>query len=174
MSEENIDKDNTFIAKDLMDAADQISKDMVYKEDIRDGIWFHVDDTPYEEFYYECHRMGSGSGLFDFMMPDDYRYQMINKALDIISNYEDERDYCEGIDENVPIYTSELLEWLASRSNRYSYVEDAVSDYGIDTNNFDLIRTIGMGYYKELEEVLYLAKGWIEDNFTFEDEDDED
>lgn len=180
MINENIKnlENDAFVAINLADAAHKISNDMIYvKNEGRGNYWTYKEDTAYTEFFFECHRDNNISNdknsIFNFMLPDDERYEMIHKALDIMMNYDDEGDYTEGIDENVPIYTSNLLAWLSSRNDRYAYVEDAVKEYGIDSNDFDLIGCIGMGYYTELEEVLYLAKDWIESNFTFSNEDAE-
>jgi len=130
-----------------------IFDDMEYKEDIRNGIWSHKTET-YQDFFMICHAE---------MFPDDHKYEMIHGALDIILNYDDD-DYSEGIDSKVPIYNHELLSWFSSSMNRVSYTEDAIKEYGIDDNNVDLMKIIMMGYYKEQEEVLYLAIEWIKDH----------
>ena len=60
----------------------------------------------------------------------------------------------EIADNNVSIYTSDLLEWC---KDNYSYVEDAIREYGFpnDSNNTpDLIRAIQQGqYYYNYEEI---------------------
>lgn len=85
------------------------------------------------------------------MLPDDYRYEFIEEALDAIAE-------CEGpadeIQLEADIYTHYLLKWLASRSDRYSFVDDAVADYGVP-EPFDTIKVIAWGQLREKEEVLY-------------------
>lgn len=53
---------------------------------------------------------------------------------------------------NVDIYTYDLLEWA---KDNYSYIEDAVQEYGIDAQNFDFIGLIRQGQYKYIEETLF-------------------
>lgn len=55
-------------------------------------------------------------------------------------------------DNNVDIYTYDLMEWA---KDNYSYIEDAVQEFGIDAQNFDFIGLIRQGQYKYIEETLF-------------------
>ena len=58
----------------------------------------------------------------------------------------------EICDNNVDIYNSDLWEW--AKDNEY-YIEQAINEYGIDSNNFDLIRLFQQGQYYYYEEICY-------------------
>lgn len=58
-------------------------------------------------------------------------------------------------DNNVDIYTYDLLEWV---KNNYSYVEDYVKEFGIDSQNFDFIEIIRGGQYLYIKQTLYNNK----------------
>lgn len=58
-------------------------------------------------------------------------------------------------DNNVDIYTYDLLEWA---KGNYSYIEDYVKEFGIDSQNFDFIGIIRGGQYLYIEQTLYNNK----------------
>jgi hypothetical protein len=60
-------------------------------------------------------------------------------------------DFVEFADQNVDIYYSDLFEWA---KGNYSYIEDYVKEYGIDTQSFDFIKIIQGGQYLEKYEEL--------------------
>lgn len=68
-------------------------------------------------------------------------------------NYQD--DICDIIhdiaDNNVDIYTYDLMEWV---KDNYTYVEDYIKEFGIDSSNFDFIEAIRGGQYMYIEEKL--------------------
>lgn len=55
-------------------------------------------------------------------------------------------------DANVDIYTSDLLEWNVSN---YEYTEQAVDEFGMCDNRFDMIKAIQSGQYLFFERALY-------------------
>lgn len=129
----------------------------------------HQDNSPYQELYIHVH---------DHMLPDDYRYQMIRDIISGLSEYlsdmSDEITDITDIDTyevmeyiNVPDYTSTLLNWLSSRTDRYTYVDLAISMYGKQDTIIDDIR---YGYIYELNEVLELIISYISKNFDLEEE----
>ena len=131
---------------------EEILNDMEWKEEIRSGIWTHKTNT-YQEFFNHCH---------DYMLPDDFRYKMIHDILEEMNGYEDHEDYVYEILENiVPVYTHDLMAWLSSSNSRYSYADDAVSEYG---HGESIINDISMGYLFELQEVYALINEWLDDN----------
>lgn len=58
----------------------------------------------------------------------------------------------EVCDNNVDIYNSDLWEW--AKDNEY-YIEQAINEFGIDSNNFDLIGLFQQGQYFYYEETCY-------------------
>lgn len=57
----------------------------------------------------------------------------------------------EIADNHVDIYWADLCEWAKGNSG---YIEEYVSEYGIDSNNFDFFRLIQGGqYFRNLEEL---------------------
>ena len=69
-----------------------------------------------------------------------YNYQdCINDIIEDIAN------------QNVDIYTSDLLEWA---KDGYNYIEDYVREFGVDSNNFNLLDIIRGGQYLYIEQTL--------------------
>ena len=58
----------------------------------------------------------------------------------------------EICDNNVDIYNSDLWEW--AKDNEY-YIEQAINEFGIDSNNFDLMQLFRQGQYYYYEEICY-------------------
>ena len=128
----------------------EILKGMEYKEDIRNGIW--VNNNPdYQELFFYVH---------DGMLPDDFRYKMIH---DVLSNMDDYADEMELIESLIPVYTSDLLNWLSSNNNRYTYCDEFKDEYGISDER-SIIDLISGGYYQELQEVYDLIVEWLDEN----------
>lgn len=74
--------------------------------------------------------------------------------------YEYSEDYISDrihdiADGNVDIYTKDLIDWLHESSDAIEYVEEAVSEFGIDSKNFDLIKLFQSGQYLMYERELY-------------------
>lgn len=105
------------------------------------------------------------------MFPDDLRYEYIQDALQIIADEEDEDFWSERVDSDVDVYTSDLTGWLASRGDRYSYVDDAVEEHGYPKGG--LVHALQMGQYKEREEVLYLVRDYLTEQAEDDDCDDD-
>jgi len=137
----------------------RILNNMIYDESIRSGIYKCKDDT-YQDLMHFAH---------GDMLPDDFRYKMIHDSLCIIADDDyDEDDVNESLDSHIPVYTNDLMRWLSSSNSRYSYVDEAISEFG---KGDSIINDIMIGYYQELSEVFYLVNEWIDDNF---DEDDQE
>jgi len=127
----------------------EILNGMEYK-DIRNGIWINTNDT-YQEFFHHAH---------GDMLPDDFRYKMIH---DVLSNMDDYADEMELIESLIPVYTSDLLNWLSSNNNRYTYCDEFKDEYGISDER-SIIDLISGGYMMELQEVYDLIVEWLNDN----------
>lgn len=128
----------------------KILKGMEYKEDIRNGIWVNNDQT-YQEFFHHCH---------SDMLPDDHRYRMIHDILANMESYDDEYELLESL---IPVYTSDLLNWLSSNNTRYTYCDEFKEEYGISDER-SIIDLISGGYYQELQEVYDLIVEWLDEN----------
>lgn len=79
------------------------------------------------------------------VLPDDWRYQMIEDALDAIAE--------DGEDATLEpaIYTHELTGWLHSSADRFGYCDEAIEEYGKPEG---LTQLLQIGMAKEQEEVL--------------------
>lgn len=58
----------------------------------------------------------------------------------------------EVCDNNVDVYNYDLWEW--SKDNEY-YIEQAINEFGIDSNNFDLMQLFRQGQYYYYQETCY-------------------
>jgi hypothetical protein len=86
----------------------------------------------------------------DFL-PDDWRYDKIQDALEFIMDVEYPDDgSSEFADGAVDIYTADRIKWLGSNLNRASYCDEAARDYG---HGIDIVSMIGWGQCMEAEEI---------------------
>lgn len=90
------------------------------------------------------------------MLPDDWRYSMVEDAVDAIANLADDADEDAIIEARdtieADIYTHALTGWLHSRNDRYAYCDDAMEDYG--HIKADLCAILSMGQQREKQEVF--------------------
>ena len=107
------------------------------------------DDAP--EWMRDVVRAGHGD-----MMPDDWRYEMIEEVLDAIAELDDNADDNEvsdavaGIEPS--IHTSNLTRWLASHVARVGYVDEAQND-GLVSPSCGLVARLQMGQLAEYAEI---------------------
>lgn len=130
------------------------------RKSIRDKeIWVTKDNRPQwlEDLIFKAH---------DHMLPDDYKYQFIYDALTTISENEDKDDQFEDICNSVSDYTHELTGWLHSRTDRYSYCNEAIEENG---EYQDIIKLLQDGEFKERNEVYYSVLCSLEDHIDLED-----
>lgn len=80
-----------------------------------------------KELVHDAHKDGSEWG----MLPDDTRYEMIREAVQWIADSDDDRleDLMSAFADEGSVYTGEQIAWLASRLDRYSYVDAWVEEY---------------------------------------------
>lgn len=100
-------------------------------------IRLKTTDENISTLIYEAHK---GS------LPDDYKYQFVHEALELIAEYEE----LDEIGVEADIYNSDLLKWLSSNLNRADYVDEAVSEYGYE----NLYTALRYGQMLEKDEVL--------------------
>jgi len=106
----------------------------------------------------ECH----GS-----MLPDDTKYAMIQECADSLNDREtlDIEDIFEIADGLVDVYNAERTRWLSSSLDRAYYIDDA-QDEGLLAEDSDTFTRIGVGQFKEYEEILYaLTRAFSECEF---------
>jgi hypothetical protein len=85
--------------------------------------------------------------------PDIYRYQFLYEALRVIA-----AGHGAMVARTSP---HELVSWLASRDDRYIYVDEAVAQQGHGGSVLDDLRA---GMLWEKTEVLYAVRGSLEDH----------
>jgi len=145
------------MAKNVKDLAGEMSAQFTTDKRSNGDVYYHLKDGHrgtmdwMNEVCYAGHKDGS-PGPFSSMLPDDYRYEMINDCLDVLSESDDEDEAREQLDGKVPVYTGQLTAWLASNVNRPGYCDEAVSEGLVDGS--DIMQTISCGYLRELEEVF--------------------
>ena len=86
------------------------------------------------------------------MLPDDWRYEFIEDAVDLLAECEDPGDAIERLEPNV--YTHDLTAWLHSRGDRMGFVDDLLGDNAF-RSGYELL---AMAQFAEREEVLYQVK----------------
>ncbi len=90
------------------------------------------------------------------MLPDDFKYQFIHTALELMSEYDDAD---EGLDSLEPdTYNRDLLKWISSNLSRANYVDEAYENAGYD----GLYNTIRYGQLEEMREVYALVREGLE------------
>lgn len=105
------------------------------------------------------------------MLPDDFRYRFIESAVDHFAEEDsDPDDYGEGVDSAVPVYNATRLQWIASNLRRANYVDDAVSEFGME--DFNLFQALGYGLYAEISEVFGQVSQALQDMVAADQEED--
>jgi len=92
------------------------------------------------------------------MLPDDWRYEFIQDALNALENDGDENG--PDIDNLYP-YTADRLNWLASRLDRHGYCDEAAEDMGESPKQ--IVDFIALGMDRELREVFDLVRERLEE-----------
>jgi len=90
------------------------------------------------------------------MFPDDTKYNMIQECADSLREYKSlgTDNVFEIADGLVDIYNSDRTDWLSSHLSRAYYI-DAAQEEGLLTEDADTFTRIGVGQFKEYEEILY-------------------
>ncbi|MCP5468559.1 MAG: hypothetical protein H7A32_04745 [Deltaproteobacteria bacterium] len=86
----------------------------------------------------------------DFL-PDDFRYETIHSALCAFADCHFDEELDE-IKVEADIYNHELLKWLSSNLNRIGYCDDAIVEFGLQSN--DLMTLITYGQRMEIDEIV--------------------
>jgi hypothetical protein len=95
------------------------------------------------------------------MLPDDWRYEFIVQALNVLD---------EGSDLEPDINMSDLCSWLASNVNRVAFVDEAREERGAES--LGIVEQLQYGQLAEKQEVLDQVTAFLEE--LTEDDEDED
>lgn len=122
-----------------------------------DMFWFVADEAPewVRDLCYVAHDFGS-------VMAEDWRYQFIVDALDAFEECDDPDDVLP----EAPHTVSEKTAWLASRNDRYDYVDEAVRELG---HGESIIDDIAMGMEAEMREVFDSVRSSLEEMIENDD-----
>ena len=130
--------------------------------EVRPNIWTTRGENTPEWVRDLCHDAHGD------MMPDDVRYGMIPDALSALEEYGDEDEARDSIE--APIYTSKLTDWLGSRADRTSYVDEARQEF--EPSDMGIVGDLMRGWLMEAWEVFDSVQGSLEDRAESEAEDD--
>lgn len=107
-----------------------------------------------EEICYKAH---------DDLMPDDWRYWMIHRLAEAISEYVEQHgdwpdpdELNDIVDTAMPVYYGEQADWLASNGIRATYCDEA-EDEGRIPDDASIMDRIAAGFYYEFEHVAYIV-----------------
>lgn len=92
----------------------------------------------------------------DGMLPDDFRYEMIEEALDTLVRAEGDDEQAQEDLPEPPIYNAERLRWLASHLERVGYCDEVCEESGVEAS-VGILDRIAIGYRAEQEDVLALV-----------------
>jgi hypothetical protein len=110
-----------------------------------------ADEAP-QWFLDLCHEAHGG------MMPDDWRYEFIQDALNAPADGADE----DRLDQDALYpYTADRLDWLASHLDRPGYCDEAAADAGGPPAEVLAFVTLGMD--REMREVFGLVRAKLEE-----------
>jgi hypothetical protein len=112
-----------------------------------------TDDAPQElkDLVHTTHAIHATHGG---MLPDDWRYQFVSDALDLLADCENPDD----ADPEVDIYTYDLTAWLHSRVDRVYYLTEALEAGSIN----DGFALLSYAQYLERCEVLNSVRSSLE------------
>jgi len=138
----------------------------VCKRDSGEQYFTLKDDAP--EWMKDVCRAAHDDGD---IMPDDFRYEFIAEAVEIIAT---RNDFDDAVYEMEPdVYNNELLKWVGSSLSRASYVDDAAEEYGPAASLFE---GLARGQLAEKHEVFHQvleALRELEEDAEDEPDDDE-
>lgn len=136
-------------------------------------IWTIADHNACPQWVKDlCHAAHTDPDGGD-MMPDDWRYEMIVEALDLLADCDDEDDAQERADEaEAPVYNAERLRWLASHLWRASYCDDGAKEFGDE--RADTLSRLACGYLYEWRIVFASVLASVKDEAEERNDSDPD
>ncbi len=102
----------------------------------------------------------------DFL-PDDWRYRFIWESLIQIGEAEPEDEPLEDLYQwiEADIYTSDLLKWFGSNTQRIGYVDEARNEYGCEHLD-SVVDEIRVGQEREKHEVFFSVLNSLKEQVT--------
>lgn len=126
--------------------------------------WLEYRTRPDDEKFITC-KAGAPDWVKDIvfdahdnMLVNDYSYEYVNDALEVIMETDSQEDAQECMENRTEIYNSEMIKWLASNLGRAEYVDEAVSNYGYK----DLYSALQLGMAFERAKVLDIVWAGLE------------
>ena len=137
-------------------------------DDTGRNIWTIADHSACPKWVRDmCHAAHTDDDGAD-MMPNDWRYEMIVEALDVLSDTTNEDDAQARADEHEPPgYNRDRMLWLSSHSFRPAYCDEAAKESG---GELDTLDRIAEGYLLEWRRVFAVVMGACRDEATDRDE----
>jgi hypothetical protein len=105
------------------------------------------------------------------MLPDDWRYTLISRVAGLMEDAEDVHDLSGEVMDLADVYTSDLCDWLGSRTSRVGYVDEA-RESGLCGSDTDTGAMLGLGQGMELAEIYGLLLEALEEWVDEAEEDD--
>ena len=90
-------------------------------------------------------------------MPDDWIYRDIEKALQILSECDNQADLPNYVDSAVDIYTHDLKEWAANHPMAIEYIDRA-----LESGESEFIPATMAAQYERLSDVVYILARELE------------
>ncbi len=98
----------------------------------------------------------------DGMFPDDYKYEYIIDALELIASQDNDACIEDLLAEiEADCYNHQLLKWLASSNSRVEYVDRYFDEFVGERE--DLIKQISLGQWLEKTEVANIVLQTLRD-----------
>lgn len=85
-------------------------------------------------------------------LPDDFVFEVIFESLHALLDHDDTQEANDSLEADFG--NADLLAWVSSNLGRASYVNDAVREYGLDADSFDLFKTLQLGQLAEKQEIF--------------------
>lgn len=98
--------------------------------------------------------------LHDDMLPDDWRYELIVRVCQTVSDFE--TDALEPLDDPLfepDVYWSALASWVYRGSTSAHYCEQYMKEFGPNFESFEMI--LQGGQMKEMEEIYRLMQEYV-------------
>lgn len=115
---------------------------------IKDEYNIHQENTEYSWINNIIH----DAHMVDDVMPNDYIYQFIRDAVDIISECETEEEIEERFFEiEADIYYADLFSWVSDNLNFSSYVDEAMQEFQLT----DLCSALQYGQQRHKEAIAF-------------------
>jgi len=120
-------------------------------------ITMHRDESPQwlKDLCYHAHDDGDAAGA---MLPDDFRYEFIEEALQFLADDDNNPDEYEP---EPSIYNAELHRWVSSHGWRSGYCDEAREEFGGEAGT--LVDQIMLGQQWEMRRVFDRVRSFLDD-----------